>query len=298
MPDFEMEMVTSKPSFQRIAIAKSLQKLAPRVYMSSTKNRDMVPFIQKIQKRWRFFTATLKDGGYAPFDTKKFGYARNCVPVLVSAGCNEGKLIPCDIALCPFCWSRRVVIRACELLEPYKNDIEHWRWGHVDFEPDLRVGIGANVLRTQVGKPEFLKTVKEAQNRLPSCEGLITYTYIWTGEDGEYRGRIKYLGIDCDVIEPAFTKAKHAPRAIGQAFAYPVHIVPPQSSPEQVHASVPWWNELREMNFRAFRTKGIFYNSGKPRVRKVKEDKFNEVYQRLEILEKKLGLCEGRKEYE
>jgi hypothetical protein len=294
--DFEMEMVTSKPSFQRIAIAKSLQELAPKAYMHSTKNRDMVPLVKKIQERWRFFTATLKDGGYEPFDTKKFGYSRNCVPVLVSTGCNEGKLIPCGVALCPFCWSRRVVIRACELLEPHKNDIEHWRWGHVDFGPNDTAWPAGWKFH---GRDEFLEAVKEAQSRLPSCEGLITYTYIWTGTGGEWRGRIKYLGIDRDVIEPAFTKAKHAPRAIGQAFAYPAHIVPPQFSPSKVHASVPWWNTLREMNFRAFRTKGIFYGGGKPRTRKIKEDKFDDVYRRLEVLEQKLGISpDGRNDNE
>ena len=267
----------------------------------------MVPFVRRVQKRWRFFAATLKEGGYEPFDTKKFGYARNCAPVLVDARCDDRNWVPCDMPLCPFCWSRRVVIRACKLLEPYKNDIEHWQWGHVDFESDLRVGIGANVLQTQVGKPEFLKTVKEAQSRLPSCEGLITYTYIWTGEDGEYRGRIKYLSIHDTTklpsFNPAYTEAKYAPRAVGQAFAYPVHVVPPQSSPQQVHASVPWWDELRKMNFRAFRTKGIFYNSGHYPARKIKkaakEDKFDEIYQRLTVLEQKLGVSpDGRNENE
>jgi hypothetical protein len=255
----------------------------------------MVPFIQKIQKRWRFFTATLKDGGYAPFDTKKFGYARNCVPVLVSAGCNEGKLIPCGVALCPFCWSRRVVIRACELLEGHKNDIENWKWGHVDF----RGGFG-----------DVSEAVKQAHKAVPDYSGVIAYTYLWGNSDSEYpsfSGRVKYLAIGeadypisrgaHEVLSP-FTKAKDAPRAIGQAFAYPVHVMPPVASKEQVHASVPWWNTLREMNFRAFRTKGIFYGGGKPRTRKIKEDKFDEVYQRLEVLEKKLGLYEGRKEYE
>jgi hypothetical protein len=104
------------------------------------------------------------------------------------------------------------------------------------------------------------------------------------------------------MLKPAYTEAKYAPRAVGQAFVYPVHMVPPQSSPEQVHASVPWWNKLREMNFRAFRTKGIFYNGGKSQTRKIKktkEDKFNEVYRRLKVLEQELGILpNGREENE
>jgi|TARA_R110000824_G_scaffold304281_3_gene492084 hypothetical protein len=294
--DFEMKMTTSKPSFQRIAIAKSLQELASKAYMRSTKNRDMVPFIKKIQERWRAFTVTLKDGGYEPFDTKKFGYARNCVPVLVSTGCNEGKLIPCDVALCPFCWSRRVVIRACKLLEGHKNDIENWKWGYVDF--------GGAFDAVSV-------SVKAAHQAIPDYSGVISYTYLWGNSDSEipsFSGRVKYLAVGeanhpisrgvHEVLSP-FTKAKDAPRAIGQAFAYPVHIMPPVASKEQVDASVYWWNALREMKLRAFRTKGIFYSNGKLRTKKVKEDKFDEVYKRLEALERKLGVSpDGRNDNE
>ena len=310
--DFEMEMVTSQPSFQRIAIAKSLQELAPKAYMRSTKERDMVLFVRQVQKRWRFFTSTLKESGYEPFDTKKFGYARNCAPVLVSAGCNEGKLIPCDIAWCPFCWGRRVVIRACKLLEPYKNDIAHWRWGHVDF--------GGGFNHRPSGDfddydTNLLAAVKAAHGSLPMHKGDISYTYVWGNSDSEtpsFSGRIQYLAFapgsqsSCADGNPTihqasnpFLLAKDAAKAVGQAFAYPKHLMPPEASNEQIHDSVYWWNQMRDMKFRAFRTSGIFYSDGKLSARKIKEDKFDDVYKRLEALESKLGLSpNGRNENE
>lgn len=297
-PDFAITMTTSKPSFQRIAVAKALQELAPKVYISSTKNRDMVPFIRQVQKRWRHFTVTLKEADYAPFDTKKFGYARNCVPVLVSNRCDAGEIVPCQIPVCPFCWSRRVVIKACKLLEGHKNDIANWKWGHVDF------GGAFN---------DVSASVRAAHRAIPDYSGVIAYTYLWGNSDSEtpsFSGRVKYLAVGeadhpisrgvHEVLSP-FTKAKDAPRAIGQAFAYPVHVMPPVASKEQVDASVYWWNRLRKARFRAFRTSGIFYRMTKPAAgkSKSKEAKFNDIYKRLEVLENKLGVApNGRKENE
>ena len=301
--DFEMEMTTSNPTFQRVAISKSLQQLAPKAYINSTAARDMVLFIKKVQKRWRFFTSTLKEGGYEPFDTKKFGYARNCAPVLVSTTCNNGQLIPCRMFMCPFCWSRLVVIRACELLEPYRNEIERWRWGHVDF--------GGGFNHRPTGDFDDYDTnlsaaVKAAHGSMPAHEGDISYTYVWGNPDSEtpsFSGRVQYLaltsgsGSSCADGNPTihqasnpFVLAKDAAKAVGQAFAYPTHIMPPKASKSEVFDSVYWWNQIRHTNFRAFRTSGVFYGDGKSRTRKRKEDKFNDVYRRLEALERKLGV--------
>jgi hypothetical protein len=305
-PDFDMNMVTSKPSFQRVAVAKSLQQLAPRVYMSSTKNRDMVPFVQQIQKRWRLFAALLKKNGYTPFDSKKFGYARNCVPALVSAHCDGGSLVPCRMFMCPFCWSRFAVIKACKLLEPHKNNIANWRWGHVNFGGGW--GLQPSDRDFKDYDTNIVEAMKRAHGSMPAYAGTISYTYIWGNPDSEtpsFSGRIQYLastagnGSSCADGDPAihqapnsFVLAKDAPRAIGQAFAYPIHIMPPKASEAQVDASVYWWNKIREMNYRAFRTSGLFYSKGEPgtRKRKRKEDKFDDVYRRLEVLERKLGV--------
>ena len=288
MPDFKMTMKTSKPSFQRIAVARSLRGIAPKVYMSATKNRDMVPFVQAVQKRWRFFTKKLKDAGYDPFDSKKFGYARNCVPVLVSATARPeygGRLIPCSIPLCPFCWSRSVVIRAAELLEPHKNSVEHWRWGKVDRVVDY------------TGPDNLLGWVNEAfedLNKRGEFEGLIGYAYIWSagclGDEPKYYGRLLYLGISSeeDGAKPTYTHAKDAPRAIGDAFAYPMHLLPSvsdynPSDPTIVEQSVPWWNLLRQRRHRALRTKVVFFKAPKLRKpKKTKEDKFDEIHKILE----------------
>jgi hypothetical protein len=304
--DFKMEMTTSKPSFQRVAISKSLQKLASKAYMGSTRNRDMAPFIRQVQKRWRTFAATLRACNHEPFHTKKFGYARNCVPTLVTATSDKGVLIPCNSPVCPFCWGRNVVIRACQLLEPHKNDIERWRWGVVPFtyQQHLHPNTMADVLRS-------------ARKHLPKYAGLITHTHVWGDHHDKgisLSGQIKYLGI---VSEEGFelgqqkrmrydgspdnvyesknphTRSKHAPGVVGQAFAYPEHLMPPKASKSQVEASVYWWERLREVNFRAFRTSGIFYNSGKASAHatnRSKEDQFNDIYKRLSALEELAGL--------
>jgi hypothetical protein len=291
MPDFKMTMKTSKPSFQRIAVARSLRRVAPRAYLSSTKNRDMVPFVQAVQNRWRYFTARLKEEGYEPFDSKKFGYARNCVPVLVSSTARPeygGRLIPCSIPLCPFCWSRSVVIRAAELLEPHKNSIEHWRWGKVDRVLDY------------TGPENLLGWVNGAFDELNenSYEGLIGYAYIWSGselkDEPKYYGRLLYLGVSSgkDGLTPEYTQAKDAPKAIGDAFAYPAHLMPAVHDYSLSDAgiaaqSVPWWNALRTRRNRALRTKGMFFKAPKLRKpKKTKEDKFDDIYKRLERLER------------
>lgn len=305
--DFKMEMTTSKPSFQRVAISKSLQKLAPKAYMGSTRNRDMAPFIRQVQKRWRTFATTLRACNHEPFHTKKFGYARNCVPTLVTATSDKGVLIPCNSLVCPFCWGRNVVIRACQLLEPHKNDIERWRWGVVPFTHELATGHG--------GKIAMADVLRNARKHLPKYAGLITHTHVWGDHHDKgisLSGQIKYLGIvseeefepgqqttldiqTTDIYESKnpHTQPKHAPGVVGQAFAYPEHLMPPKASKRQVEASVYWWERLREVNFRAFRASGIFYNSGKVPARatnRSKEDQFNDIYKRLSALEELAGL--------
>lgn len=289
MPDFKMTMKTSKPSFQRIAVARALRNIAPQAYMSATKNRDMVPFVQQVQKRWRFFTSKLKEEGYEPFDSKKFGYARNCVPVLVSATARPdygGRLVPCSIPLCPFCWSRSVVIRAAELLEPHKNRIDEWYWGKITYEVNY------------TGADNLFDWVNDAFGELNehNYEGLIGYAYIWSDnslskETPKYYGTLRYLGVapEHSAEPPKYTRAKDAPKAIGEAFEYPHHLLPSAKDSTVVSQSAPFWNALRTRRHRALRTKGIFFKAPKLRKPKqTKEEKFNEIYRRLERLEKKL----------
>jgi hypothetical protein len=221
----------------------------------------------------------LKEGGYYPFDTKKFGYARNCLPVLVGSKCDQGRLVPCSLPPCPFCWSRRVVIKACKLLEPHKNTIDTWRWGCLGFQA------------AKGDIDELYGAMHKATDTLPVFDGLITNVVLWS-TDTEYKGAVLYMGVGSqDASNPVYTEAKKAPRAIGEAFTYPAFLWPPGGPKSYVYETVQLWNVVKNDKFRAFRTRGIFYNSGvkvAPERKKSKEDRFNDINKRLTALESKL----------
>jgi len=114
MTDFKIIMTPQNPTPQRVAAAFSLQELAPRKFATALREKNFVPFIEGVQRNWRNWLSTMKKAGYAALDSKKFGYARNCPPVLVSSevegavGLNV-RLVPCRLPACPFCHARSVM---------------------------------------------------------------------------------------------------------------------------------------------------------------------------------------------
>ncbi len=111
MPDYKMEFEPLKPTPQRIAAALALKPIASKIYNRSVKAGDLSPFVLHVQTMWRCFLSNLlkTEGQYPPIESKKFAYARNCVPVLVNTKKTEVKLQPCNLPMCPFCWARRVM---------------------------------------------------------------------------------------------------------------------------------------------------------------------------------------------
>ena len=111
MPDYKMEFEPLKPTPQRVAAALALKPIASKIYNRSVKAGDLTPFVLHVQKMWRCFLSNLlkTEGQYPPIESKKFAYARNCVPVLVNTKKTEVKLQPCNLTMCPFCWARRVM---------------------------------------------------------------------------------------------------------------------------------------------------------------------------------------------
>jgi hypothetical protein len=112
MVDFKMRMEGQKPTPQRVAAGRALKDLAPRKYCQGVEDKDFTEFVGSVQKSWRILLSKLKEGGYARLDSKKFGYARNCPPVLVKASVpsdNGCQLVPCKLPLCPFCHGRTVM---------------------------------------------------------------------------------------------------------------------------------------------------------------------------------------------
>ena len=112
MVDFKMLMKGQTPTPQRVAAGRALQCLAPHKYRDGVSAKDFTEFVESVQKSWRILLAKLKEGGYDQLDSKKFGYARNCPPVLVKASVpseNGCRLVPCKLPLCPFCHGRTVM---------------------------------------------------------------------------------------------------------------------------------------------------------------------------------------------
>lgn len=114
MTDFKIIMTPQNPTPQRVAAAFSLKELAPRKFATALRDKNFVPFIEGVQRNWRNWLSTMKKAGYAALDSKKFGYARNCPPVLVSSAVDGAvgpnvRLVPCRLPACPFCHARSVM---------------------------------------------------------------------------------------------------------------------------------------------------------------------------------------------
>lgn len=69
-------------------------------------SQGLITRVQYIQRQWRACAAALRNSGWHPMTTKKFGYARNCPPVGVY--CDPPQQ-PCLLRVCPFCHARKVL---------------------------------------------------------------------------------------------------------------------------------------------------------------------------------------------
>ena len=207
MVDFKMDMAAQKPTPQRVSVAKALQPLSPKRYMNSVRDKSFVEFCISVQKSWRVWLARMKQAEYPPLDTKKFGYARNCPPVLVDVGVPGGrKLQPCNIRLCPFCHGRKVMkihealcgtLNALSLdSEKSKEESLGVRYGHFD--------VGYSSWNNSGSLPVLSVYCFDKMNEIFEEQGVFQGTvsnrlfWVETEERGfTVKGRLSFAGVNC-----------------------------------------------------------------------------------------------------
>jgi len=287
MTDFKIIMTPQPPTPQRIAAALSLKELAPRKFEAALRNKNFVPFIEGVQRNWRIWLAAMKKAGYAALDSKKFGYARNCPPVLVSsavdgaAGFNV-RLVPCRLPACPFCHAR-AVMKIQETLTATLTNLEE---GSIEF---ISCYVGDETLEGCVQATEAIWSQLGGQ----ACAGSISRRAFWFDTDPtvgplSYRGRLSFiqieaenpmllssdLPIDCRyndsyVIQQTAsgnTKADYLikidngviAKKIGKTFAYPLNsLLQARTEDGGAEKFALMLNELHKKKRRFYRTAGV-----------------------------------------
>jgi len=197
MTDFKIIMTPQPPTPQRIAAALCLKELAPRKFEAALKHKNFVPFIEGVQRNWRTWLSIMKKAGYATLDSKKFGYARNCPPVLVSsvvdgaAGFNV-RLVPCRLPACPFCHAR-AVMKIQETLTATLTNLEE---GSIEF---VSCYVGDETLEGCVQATEVLWSQLGGQ----ACAGSISRRAFWfdtdpTAEPLSYGGCLSFIQVEAE----------------------------------------------------------------------------------------------------
>jgi len=289
MADFKITMQPQLPTPQRVAAAWSLKELAPRQFEEALRNKNFVPFIEGIQRNWRNWLSIMKEAGYAVLDGKKFGYARNCPPVLVSsevsnaAGLNV-RLVPCRLPACPFC-NARAVMKIQETLSATLTNLE--KFDTLNF-------VSYDVSHTPYADTSLEDCVQEAESLWstlggPDCAGVISRRVFWVepsppGYVGVlnvsrvYNGRLSFIQINpenpcrlsqdlglptVDCRYDAYYPVQAAPsnkdlgaiaKHIGKTFAYPPMLL---SRKDTADAAASMLNELHKKKRRFYRTAGI-----------------------------------------
>ena len=207
MTDFKIIMTPQPPTPQRIAAALSLKELAPRKFEDALKNKNFVPFIEGVQRNWRIWLSRMKRAGYATLNSKKFGYARNCPPVLVSSAIEGAvglnvRLVPCRLPACPFCHARSVM-KVQKVLTAAVNNFQECSLKFVSYD------VGNTTLKSCV---EVLESFWDSING--PCMGSISKRVFWFESDKtsststpfSYNGRLSFIHINpegfCDKDTP------------------------------------------------------------------------------------------------
>jgi len=286
MADFKITMKPQSPTPQRVAAAWSLKDLAPRKFEEALRNKNFVPFIEGIQRNWRSWLSVMKAAGYSVLDGKKFGYARNCPPVLVSsevsnaAGLNV-RLVPCRLPACPFC-NARAVMKTQETLSATLTSLE--KFDTLNF---ISYDVSHTSLEDCVQEAESLWATLGG----PDCAGVISRRVFWVAPDElplpiRNNGRLSFIQINpedpCrlsqDIGLPTVSQDLGLPTVdlrynayyqvqgaasnkdlgavaqhIGKTFAYPPRLL----SWKDTDAAASMLNELHKKKRRFYRTAGI-----------------------------------------
>lgn len=295
MPDFKFKFKPLKPTPQRLAAAMALKDIAPKIYAKGVKNGDLSPFVFHVQKMWRLFLGRLKRSKieYPILDTKKFGYARNCPPVLVESEIEgNARLVPCNLPMCPFCWARKVMA----LEEKLSNFLEMYDKTYGPMSEDKMLIAGALDLKNYP-LMHTLSRLSTFVHSLPSSDGTISNSQIWVGETGQIEGKVSFVSFgsfaarypkafercarpapqqepcgDPELQPPAEEtvtvgnllvgdKPKHPNgKVLGHYFSYPSRLLYLKSAPDvDLYKSVQF--QLVDAKKRKYRSSGFFYGS-------------------------------------
>lgn len=286
MVDFKMRMEGQKPTPQRVAAGRALKDLAPRKYRQGVSDKDFTGFVESVQKSWRILLSKLKEGGYSQLDSKKFGYARNCPPVLVKSsvpsehGC---QLVPCKLPLCPFCHGR-TVMKAQDTLSLALDTLT------TDPGPSYASSMGLHYGFFDVASTSLdgaYERLEELWAELPQFQGTVSKRSFWM-RPASFAGRLSFVGINqlgggCENHYYQDLKAKGSildfqlnsegwgsgvakPRAMvgansGYAFAYPKGALYLSDGVDGCKVAL-LLNNLHERRWRLYRTTGVCRANG------------------------------------
>lgn len=282
MVDFKMRMEGQAPTPQRVAAGRALQCLAPRKYRDGVGAKDLTKFVQGVQKSWRILLSQLKEGGYDRLDSKKFGYARNCPPVLVKASvpsANGCRLVPCKLPLCPFCHGR-TVMGAQDTLSSAVDTLSE---DSTDLASSLSIQHGFFDV-TSTSLDGVYKTLEELWAQQAQFQGTVSKRFFWM-HPASFAGRLSFVGINplggghenyhyqelkekgaiLDFQLNSYSWQSHDMNAIllskhcGDAFAYPKDAFYLDDRSRQVAVLL---NAMHERRWRLYRTTGICRANG------------------------------------
>jgi len=279
MSDLKLVMEAQQPTPQRLAASLSIRQLAPKKFAAAVKKKDFVSFAEGIQISWRIWLAVLKRGHYEVLDSKKFGYARNCPPVLVSSsvpdvvGCRV-RLVPCRLLACPFCYGRMVMKVQDTVTSALISDVRNSAQIASD-SPDgtFKVSVRFGFFDVEGSSWDACYTQLEELWDAVAYEGTISKRIFWL-EGGSVRGRLSFAGMNprwpllgefkekvCGLNEWSSSEfcgnrplANTIAKRIGSAFVYP-----PASlyvDADQHQALGVFFNDIQNKKRRLYRTTG------------------------------------------
>jgi len=291
MVDFKMRMEGQKPTPQRVAAGRSLQGLARTKYREGVSARDLTAFVESVQKSWRILLAELKEHGYGQLDSKKFGYARNCPPVLVKASVPSeygARLVPCKLPSCPFCHGR-TVMKVQDTLSMALDALAFDRDESESSALGIQYGFFDITSTSLDGAYERLEELWAEQAKF---QGTVSKRSFWM-RSASFAGRLSFVGInrlsggyeedhyrqlheqgallDFMLSSEDWGGGVSKPRAMigkysGAAFAYPKEaLYLPEDFPNARglrRGSAVMLNALHEKKWRLYRTAGICRANG------------------------------------
>ena len=203
MPDFKMKLEPLPASPQRLAAAAALKNIAPQKYSEGVKKKDLSQFISHVQKMWRIFLADLREQGLNALNSKKFGYARNCPPVLVKSSVpgSRRRLVPCNLPMCPFCWARKVMRIQEKLEKALKAFSKQEEWEEINLYIGNAVFVDQDFETVSAALDSFV-----SEKGIYDFSGSVMSRSFWADSVATYHGKISYVSLSSSTHEPPLEK--------------------------------------------------------------------------------------------